>query len=97
MQTAAVSELKASLSQFLARVRAGEEVLVTERGCPVARLVPATREAEGLPPHLLELQRRGVVRLGAAELPADFWDLPRPPDRTGAALRSLLEAREDSR
>ncbi|MGH3144697.1 MAG: type II toxin-antitoxin system prevent-host-death family antitoxin [Rubrobacter sp.] len=33
-------ELKARLSEYLLRVRAGEVVLVTDRGKPVARLVP---------------------------------------------------------
>ena len=32
--------LKANLSGVVARVRAGEEVVVTDRGVPVARLVP---------------------------------------------------------
>jgi prevent-host-death family protein len=35
----AVSELRSHLSDYLARVRAGEELVVTERGLPVARLV----------------------------------------------------------
>ena len=34
----AVSELRANLSSWLARARAGEDVVVTERGVPVARL-----------------------------------------------------------
>lgn len=35
----AVSELRAQLSDWLARVRAGEVIVITERGLPVARLV----------------------------------------------------------
>lgn len=35
----AVSELRAQLSDWLARVRAGEEIVITERGVPVARVV----------------------------------------------------------
>jgi prevent-host-death family protein len=35
----AVSELRAHLSEWLERARAGEDVVVTERGTPVARLV----------------------------------------------------------
>ena len=97
MHTAAVSELKASLSRFLARVKAGEEVIVTERGRPVARLVPAARDMEGVPSHLMELQRRGLVRVGSTELPEDFWALPRPSDQTGKVLRALLDEREDGR
>jgi prevent-host-death family protein len=35
-----VRELKARLSEFLAAAAAGEEIVVTDRGRPVARLVP---------------------------------------------------------
>lgn len=35
-----IRDLKARLSEFVARAQAGEEVVVTERGRPVARLVP---------------------------------------------------------
>lgn len=35
----AVSELRANLSAWLDRARRGEEVVVTERGLPVARLL----------------------------------------------------------
>jgi prevent-host-death family protein len=35
----AVSELRANLSAWLDRARQGEEVIVTERGLPVARLL----------------------------------------------------------
>ena len=40
MKTAAVAKLEAQLSQYLARVKAGEEILVTERTVPVARTSP---------------------------------------------------------
>jgi prevent-host-death family protein len=35
-----VRELKARLSEYLAAAAAGEEIVVTDRGRPVARLVP---------------------------------------------------------
>jgi prevent-host-death family protein len=34
-----IAELRAHLSDWLAQVRAGQEIVVTERGLPVARLV----------------------------------------------------------
>jgi prevent-host-death family protein len=40
MTRAKVSELKAGLSGFLARVRAGETVVVCDREHPIARIVP---------------------------------------------------------
>jgi prevent-host-death family protein len=47
MKTATVSELKARLSEFLVHVRAGSEVLITDRGKPVARLVPISGASRG--------------------------------------------------
>lgn len=40
-----VHEPKTQLSRLLQRVRAGEEVVITSRGAPVARLVPPARPA----------------------------------------------------
>lgn len=97
MRTAAVSRLKATLSEFLARVKAGEEVVVTERGKPIAKLVPLRAHESRLPPHLLELRRAGLVRLGSGKLPPGFWRMPRPKDRRGAALKALLAERAGSR
>lgn len=93
MLTAAVSRLKASLSELLARVKAGEELIVTERGRPVAKIMPLRRDPAGLPADLLELERAGLVRIGSGRLPRGFWALPRPKDRAGAAQRALLEER----
>jgi prevent-host-death family protein len=97
MNTAAVAELKASLSKFLAQVKGGREILITERGKPVAKLVPLTRDPSPFPPHLLDLERQGVVRLGTGRLPDNFWKLPRPRDRKGRALKALMTEREEGR
>ena len=97
MKTAAVAELKASLSKYLAKVKGGEEVLVTERGRPIAKIVPLRRDATIFPEYLLELERAGKVRLGTGRLPKDFWKLPRPKDPEGRALKALLEEREERR
>lgn len=37
-----IRELRADLSRWVKRVREGEEVVVTDRAVPVARLVPAS-------------------------------------------------------
>jgi len=98
MKTAKVSELKASLSEYLGRVKAGEEVVVTDRGRPIARLVPIEpHDGEGLPAHLLELERAGLVRIGTRHVPAEFWTAKRPADREGKALSALLADREEGR
>ncbi len=38
-----IRELKGHLSEYLRRVRAGETVLITDRGQPVGRIVPVAQ------------------------------------------------------
>jgi prevent-host-death family protein len=52
----AVSTLRAELADWIERVRGGEEVVITDRGIPVARLV-----AVDAAPLLEQLTRRGVL------------------------------------
>ena len=94
MKTTTVSKLKASLSEYLRSVKAGEEILVTERGRPVAKLTPAV-SSNLLPDHLLEMQKQGVVKLGSGRLPKGFWNLPRPKDPKGLVVKAVLREREE--
>jgi prevent-host-death family protein len=74
-----IAELKALLSETLARVKAGDEVTVTEHGRPIARIMPLSR-ANPLAA-TQELVRTGLVK--PPEKPADeafwkmFWKMPR--------------------
>jgi len=97
MKTAAVSELKALLSSYLTKVKAGEEVIVTDRGKPIAKIVPIKRAGMELSAHLLTLERAGLVRIGKNTIPTGFWNLPRPKDKKGLALKNLLQEREEGR
>ena len=51
-------ELKNNLSRYLERVRAGEQVVVTDHGRPVARLTPMDAGTD----RLAELVAAGVVQ-----------------------------------
>jgi prevent-host-death family protein len=97
MRTTGVSELKANLSEALARVKAGEEILVTEHGRPIARLMPLPPEA---PENgMQELVRSGIVKAPDApgSLGEAFWRLPRPRDPEGRLLEALLDERRSGR
>ncbi len=62
-----VRELKAKLSQYVSRAAAGESVVVTDRGTPVARLVAFDEDASlerGIEEGWIEAPRRNA--LGAA-------------------------------
>jgi prevent-host-death family protein len=88
--------LKARLSEYLKAVKAGEEIIVTEHGRPVARLVPIAGKSHG-DARMQELIRAGLARPPIAPLAANFWDLPRPSDPEGRVLAALLEERAEGR
>ena len=92
MKTAAVSELKARLSEYLTHVKSGIEVLITDRGKPVARLVPISRSKD-IKESLSRMEKQGLIRLGTGKLPKDFWKMPRPDDHGDLVLKALLEER----
>ncbi len=97
MKMAAISKLKASLSEYLAKVKGGEVVIVTDRGKPVAKIIPLRRDETGFSAHLLTLERAGLVRIGSGKLPKGFWSFARPKDKEGYALKALLQEREEGR
>jgi prevent-host-death family protein len=96
MKTAAVSELKARLSEYLTQVKAGMEILITDRGKPVARLVPLSRSND-LKESLVRMEKQGFIRIGAGKLPKGFWRMHRPDDPEDLVLKALLEEREAGR
>lgn len=67
MKTVGVRELKNRLSEYIRQVRAGEAVLVTDRGHVVAELAAPGQGATdaSVPPGLLALARRNLVTIGA--------------------------------
>ncbi len=94
MKTASVSKLKASLSEYLRRVKTGEEVLVIERGRPIAKIAPATG-SHTMPRQLIEMEKEGLIKLGSGKLPKGFWKLPRPRDPKGSVVKAVLREREE--
>ena len=96
-RAAKVSELKASLSRYLARVKSGEEVVITERGRPVAKLVPLEPARGAEAERLHDLERRGLVTVGSGRVSDRLWELPMAEDPTGSVRQALLEERETGR
>ncbi len=73
MTTVGIKNLKARLSRYVGRAASGEQVVVTERGKPVALLGPIPAEWRAMK----ELHRKGILRGG----PGD------PKDLLGIAVR----------
>lgn len=80
MERIGVRELRQHASRYLSRVRAGETVEVTERGRPVARLVPVPDEPWS-----------ALVAAGAVRPPTDAAPLAQLEPRRPAPGRSLSE------
>ena len=96
MMRASVSAAKARLSELLDRVRRGESVLITDRGHPVARLVPVV-PLEGESDVWLErMERDGVIRRQLAPLPAGFLRGALPTAKA-SAVEALVRDREEGR
>lgn len=68
---------------------------MTERGRPVARLVPIKAQAGNERERLLEMERSGEVRTGSGRVPRDFWEISRPKDDEGRVRSAVTEERED--
>jgi prevent-host-death family protein len=91
-----VRALKNQLSHFLKRVKAGERIVITERGIPIAELYPA-----GTVPDLASMSKldwlvaRGLVRprLRDGDPLREWPDIRLPP---GTAQQLIDEDRDDS-
>ena len=68
METISVHEAKAHLSEYLARVEAGETLIIARRNRPVARLVPLQPETPPKPPRPLGLAA------GQVRVPPEFFE-----------------------
>lgn len=92
MATVGARELKNRLGRYLRQVQAGETILVTERGRPVAELRPLSPAAVELGDKLQELAAKGVVRLPTRQKSQQIQRvaLPGPP-----LSQTILEDRED--
>jgi prevent-host-death family protein len=94
MKTTAISNLKARLSEHIAWVKRGEEVLVTERGKPVARIVPVAGGTAD-DDRMRGLIARGIVRSGKRQQRKALSKLPAYRVPEGAVLRVLEDERQD--
>lgn len=92
MRVVGIRELKDRLSEHLRRVRAGEEVLITDRGEVIAELRPPARIRRGtkIPAGVAALAREGLLTLGDPNTPRAYPALP--PVLKTMTVKDLLDA-----
>ena len=85
-------EIRQDASTILSRVEEGEEFIVTNRGVPIARLIPIEIDDEQL---IEEMIAHGEI----LEADGNLWDLPLPTHKIKgkSATQQLIEERESYR
>lgn len=97
MKSVSVSDAKNNLSALLRAVREGRSVTITDRGVPVARLVPPP-PTRGVSPQAIDLAQRGLLVLPTRAPSTDWLDEEWPKVRgKSSAVRALLREREEAR
>lgn len=97
MKTATITEAKNRLSALLDEVRAGQTVVILDRGVPVARLEPIVADPDQTG-RLERLERAGIVRRALRPPPVELLGTPGPRLGPGASLlEALLEERRSGR
>jgi prevent-host-death family protein len=62
---AGIQELKKDLNAYMRRVKAGEIIIITERGKPVGRIVPLQQSTET---KIRDLEKAGIIAWNGEKL-----------------------------
>jgi len=92
MQKVGSREFKNRMGRYLREVRGGRSLVITDRGKPVAKVVPpdeAKTEQSGLAERLKELEAQGLIRLAKRPL-SKFRAIP---SRGKSASQMIIEDR----
>jgi len=91
IRRAGVREAKAHLGRLLRDAQRGQEWIITARGRPVAKLVPARGKSLALPERIRRLEESGLIEPAKQQTRAST---PMPlPLKEGLAQRWLQEDR----
>jgi prevent-host-death family protein len=93
---ASIADVKARLSEYVRRVKAGHEVVVTDRGVPVARLT-GLEVAERRATRRDRLARSGAIKPGKGRLRRALHAAPEGDAVGGDVLAALDAERDDGR
>jgi len=96
-RSAGIAHLKARLSEYFQAAKAGEEIVITERGRAVARITPI-RPGDDADSDRNALVRAGILQPAKREIPRRFWTgQAAARDPKGRVLAGLIEERREGR
>jgi prevent-host-death family protein len=84
-----IRELKENLSKYMAKVKSGQSIVITEHGKPVGRIIP---EGQSLEERIEALRKAGVIAWNGEKL----RDIEPPAENRSDKLASdiVIEMRE---
>jgi prevent-host-death family protein len=95
MRTTNIAELKNHLSSFLADVKRGEEILISDRNKPIAKIVPLHNTSE-FTAEELALAAAGVLRLPEeSEVSEAFLKEKRPNLKSETVIQAVKDERDE--
>lgn len=95
MRTTNIAELKNNLSNFLADVKLGEEILISDRNKPFAKIIPLPN-ASDFSAEELALAAAGILRLPEeSEVGEAFLKEKRPNLKAEIAVEAILDERDE--
>ena len=80
--TVGIRELKAQISKYMRRVKEGQTLVITERGKPIGRIIPAEQTLEE---RMLRLVEAGIVKWNGKKLE------PRDPIAVNRGSRQISD------
>jgi prevent-host-death family protein len=89
MKSESISNAKNRLSALIKQVQQGEPIVITDRGVPVAQLVPI-HLGTGVPARIVVLAQQGLARLPEQTPDAGWLGLPWPELEPGPSPVDLL-------
>lgn len=99
MERTTIARLKARLSAYLKKVRAGQTILILDRDEPIARLERVSAEGEGPQAEgdrLTRLERAGLLRRASRRVSVDALR-KKKPRAAASVVDALLEDRRGGR
>jgi prevent-host-death family protein len=98
MKKVSITEAKNSLSALIDGLKGGSQVLIVDRGRPVARLEPVSNGEDEEDGRISRLVRNGIVRPARSPLPRSLIAAQLPRIKDGkSAVAALIEERREGR
>ena len=86
MNTVGIKDIKNNLSRYLSRVKSGEEILITERGKPIARIIKENGKTNFIRQALAPLIDKGIIAMPTQGLSKESPERVQSPGKSTSEM-----------